>query len=510
MITCICLTYGRISFLEEAVQMFLNQDYKGERELLIFNTFKRQRLFGEFENVRIVNCDERPSNLGSCRNAAINLARDGLLIVYDDDDCYTNDHISNFANHYEEGVDWIWHDRQFYMEAYKLRQIVKGSCNSLAFTKAAWQKVGGYPERNVGEDRDFVSKLTQQCNGKKVQLKDRELSLLYHWAQGVYHTSGLSDDQKGIPSAHDRIAAYTEDLARKGIIPTGDITLQPKLTHDYVKMRNDFIADREAIALKKKSVCFVQLGRFGDLVNILPLCLHCHNNYAKPYLMVSREFASILDGVSYVEPYVVDIPFDTLQPALELARKTFTHVIQTQIWARDYQCDRQTDAYNKESWRQAGFLDKWDDQEWLPEFDLRDMARELAIKNKSSNGSPMLLVNLTRSFSSPFQHGEWLLNRIRERWSSTFNIVDISNSNFERVYDLLGLMDAAHGIISIDSVQLHLAGATMTPLLAITNPVPWLGSAIRAKTTVVYHETYDTVKENWEDLDSVIKGLLDE
>lgn len=499
-ITALCLTFGRVDFVNEAIQMFLNQTYDGPKRLLVYNTFTKQKLVGDFPNVEIINANERPPNLGACRNKAIAFCNQGLIVIWDDDDAYLPNHLQNFADHYTDGVDWIWHTRQFYMESFKLRQTVHGSCNSLAFTKTAWEKVGRYPDRNSGEDRDFVSKLTSQCAGKKITLSDEALSFIYHWGQGVYHLSGQGDDQKGMPSGHDRIAAYTEELAKRGVIPTGTIVLQPELKHDYVKMKQAFLAERAAIAQKKTSVCFVQLGRYGDIVNMLPMAKHCHDNYSKPYLMVSREFASILDGVSYVEPYVVDIPFDTLQPAIELAKQTFKHVIVSQIWGRDYQCEHHTNAYNLESWRQAGLLKYFHD--WLPVFDRRDQEREQAIIKKLKNEKPMLLLN-TSGFSSPYPRAAELTAEITRRFGSDFNIVNISNLRLERPYDLLGLLHESELLISTDSLPLHLATAnSCVAFIGIVNNAPWLGTELKGNflERFTYDDSVNTIVDAIETL----------
>src|SRR4051812_17647225 len=103
-ITAVCLTYGRVEYLNEAIQMFLDQTYDGPKQLIVFNSFTKQRLAGSFPNVRIINAPERPPTLGDCRNQAIQLANQGLIVIWDDDDAYLPNHLENFANHYGEGV----------------------------------------------------------------------------------------------------------------------------------------------------------------------------------------------------------------------------------------------------------------------------------------------------------------------------------------------------------------------------------------------------------------------
>jgi len=36
-VSCQCITYDRVELLEEAIESFLRQDYKGEKELVILN-----------------------------------------------------------------------------------------------------------------------------------------------------------------------------------------------------------------------------------------------------------------------------------------------------------------------------------------------------------------------------------------------------------------------------------------------------------------------------------------
>src|SRR5207244_72520 len=100
-----------------------------------------------------------------------------------------------------------------------------------------------------------------------------------------------------------------------------------------------------------------------------------HNTYAKPYWMVSKEFASVLEGVSYVEPYVVPLRNDQINEALALARKEFDFVIQTQVWGTNYTQPRMCASFNEESFRNAGFPEKFTDKSWLPLFDQQSAER---------------------------------------------------------------------------------------------------------------------------------------
>ena len=54
-VSCYCPTYGRTSSLEEAIYRFLNQDYDGEKELIILNDLQDQTLFFDHPEVKIIN-----------------------------------------------------------------------------------------------------------------------------------------------------------------------------------------------------------------------------------------------------------------------------------------------------------------------------------------------------------------------------------------------------------------------------------------------------------------------
>lgn len=473
-------TFGRPEHVNEALACFLDQDYAGRKELLIFNTYTKQKLVGDFPNVRIINCAERPSCLGETRNQAVAAARGEVIVTWDDDDRYLPSHLSNFGKHFAEGVDWVWLSRQIYMEGWTIKSVVNGSVNVFAYRRSAWEASGKYDQVNSGEDRMFLSRVVARCGGAKVELQDHEISFLYHWGNGVYHISGLGDDKPGQPSGHQRIADDLDTRARRNLSPMGDITLRPEKKVDYESMTREFWAARSQHASKKNTVCFVQLGRFGDLINVMPLWLHCHNAYTKPHVMVSREFASLLDGIGYVTPFPVDLKQDQPNEAIALARREFSNVIVTQVWGQGFQSDKLTQSYNVESWRVAGFLDKFNERTWKPVFDRYDPRQAALYCAKArTTEKPFILANVTKSISSPFQGGESLLKLLRESFLD-YEIIDVAGLRLDHIYDLLALIKSAAMVVSIDTSLIHLASATTTPLFAIVNSAKWLGSVPRS------------------------------
>ena len=97
-----CLTFGRPRLIvEEAVYSFLNQDYGGDKELLILNDFDRQAYAFNHPQVIVVNVPSRFHTVGEKRNAAAALCRHDLLAVWDDDDIFLPHRLSFSVSMYD-------------------------------------------------------------------------------------------------------------------------------------------------------------------------------------------------------------------------------------------------------------------------------------------------------------------------------------------------------------------------------------------------------------------------
>lgn len=218
------------------------------------------------------------------------------------------------------------------------------------------------------------------------------------------------------------------------------------------------------------SKALVQLGRFGDVLNVLPLLSEVHRQGRPAALCVAKEFASVLDGVSYVSPIVWDGQVHEVPRAIQwLAERGITGVI-SQVTIQGPP-PRRTDSYMRDSWQKVGMDHRWD--QLALTFDRRDKAREKALVEKFDMSGIPVLVNVS-SFSSPFPRPDFL-GQLRVRFPD-FNFIDISTLRAERLYDQLGLFDRAAGLITVDTSALHLAKASTVPVVAFTNPDPWLAS----------------------------------
>jgi predicted GH43/DUF377 family glycosyl hydrolase len=232
---------------------------------------------------------------------------------------------------------------------------------------------------------------------------------------------------------------------------------------------------------------YVQLGRLGDILCLLPLLYQDSLKGERPRLVVAREYASVLEGCSYVEPVVYEGPhYEIAKACQSVEEHQCTQVNGPVEQVRDYTYKPAglehavTTSFVKEMWRVAGRLNEWDQVHPLV-FNNRDEAREKDLLRSAGlvrrgKQKPLMLVALEGN-SSKFKHAELLLELIQGRFGSTWNIMPLPKA--ERFYDLLALYQTARLLISIDSAPLHLARATPDlPVVALVNDTPalWNGS----------------------------------
>ena len=216
--------------------------------------------------------------------------------------------------------------------------------------------------------------------------------------------------------------------------------------------------------------CFVHLGRNGDIINTLPILKLEAERTGKPAnLLVSVPYVGLLDGCSYVTPVPFKGDIRDLVRALSWARSEFDDVVNLQVTGTGYRQERTQSSFILEQWANADLAGSWG----LPlVFDRRDKKRERALVKKHDNGRPMVLV-AAEGISSPFPHRLRLLERLRQ--CKGVNVVDLSTVKGHRLYDLLGLYDAAACLITTDTSHLHLAHGSKVPVIALVTdgPTDW-------------------------------------
>lgn len=238
------------------------------------------------------------------------------------------------------------------------------------------------------------------------------------------------------------------------------------------------------------SKLWVNLGRTGDILGILPLLHHDAQTGERPRLMVAEEYAGVLGGCSYIDPVVWHGKYAELGAAIDNAKSCGDEVLCVQISGptaevREHtykgQMEHSCTSFDQEPWRLAGRLNEW--LRCYPlVFDRRSPEREAKLLAdvglvKPGRKKPLLLV-AAKGTSSPFPYPDLLMELIRLRFGKEYHILEVPKA--ERVYDLLALYERAHCLVATDSAPLHLARACPDlPVIALTNdrPALWNGSS---------------------------------
>lgn len=244
---------------------------------------------------------------------------------------------------------------------------------------------------------------------------------------------------------------------------------------------------------------FVIGGKAGDCVQMVAAFHAISDRTSQPVNVVCSEtYASIFDGCSFVNAVSVPVPWDTGLPKMKAVAQDrfgggtplqFWHDVTSpefkntrggialQIHGKHFKVDTAIDPhYSASMFRRAGFT--WPEALTLrPVFDQRDSKRESVLLNRcwpdAKRNKPMLLVALDAQ-SSPWGYlpeAYPILNPLYRH----FHVVDIGKLKCVRVYDMLTLFENAVGLITVDTLALHLAATTNLPYCAFTQN-DWVGS----------------------------------
>ncbi len=235
---------------------------------------------------------------------------------------------------------------------------------------------------------------------------------------------------------------------------------------------------------------YIQLGRAGDILNVLPLLWRDFRKTGERQgLLVAEAHISLLDGVSYVEPFGFDGDFREIHKAWAYAASLVVdsdrEIVCTQIYGEQLKTMQDCWSFMRESWNRVPDAPSWGTLQLV--FDRRDPAREQAVIDQLTKRFehpewPFIVLALEGT-SSPFPDGAALKRELqRYALSNRVNVVDISGFTAHKFYDLLGLFERASCLVAIDSGPLHLAHAVPTlPVVALITREPdmWHGSPWR-------------------------------
>lgn len=237
MISCKCITYGRVEYLNEALNCFLKQEYE-DKELIIVNDYEHQRLVFDHPQVRIFNFDTMFPSIGDKENFAIKQCKGDIIALWDDDDIALPNHLDNISN-YINGYDIVQWAEGYYAENFKILKTGDMQIAGMAYTKKAWHIAQGVPPLNAGYDDVFISNMLRS-GAQRIHAHPEQLSFIYMWGNGTYHMSGMGTDTPSRPSILVRHRNHIERLREQGMIPTGNVYLEPQWRLDYIEQAHSF------------------------------------------------------------------------------------------------------------------------------------------------------------------------------------------------------------------------------------------------------------------------------
>lgn len=261
----------------------------------------------------------------------------------------------------------------------------------------------------------------------------------------------------------------------------------------------------------KKPSCVVCLGKLGDIILMLPAFKKmAERDGVNPIVMVSTEYASVLDGVSYVSPWAVPMHWaHDVQKAREAAELHFEQAIVPAWWNDESMLESEAkklfhganppfafiNVNGKNLALEADKEPNYMASMWLrcgtPEVSalpiVFDKRRPIEENNLCAQWfhirKPTVLYNFTGT-SSPFAFPSELFTVMRE-FRDLIHFVDLGEIKAGKIYDLLGLYDNAIGLITIDTATLHLAAASKVPYIGITKE-GWSGSVCKGNCALTF------------------------
>ena len=221
-VVCACCTYGRENLLPEAVQCFLDQDYAGEKHLVILNDQPNIKYKFNHPEVTVINSDTRYKTIGEKRNGCSLAVDCDVILPWDDDDLHMAWRISLTVERMKNKHYWkpnkMWHLGK---DVPKYRTPILANAPSMAgFSKEIFLKAGKYNWMQAGEDGNLQEKIFRLGYKDVGHVTDEEVFYIYRTAE--------------FNSFHLSVTKY-EDIDKLVSKEVKEIEIIPHLKKDYLK-----------------------------------------------------------------------------------------------------------------------------------------------------------------------------------------------------------------------------------------------------------------------------------
>jgi hypothetical protein len=233
--------YGKAPCLSELIYSFLNQDYKGKKELIILNDLDKQKIVFNHPEVKIINLENRIIPLGAKFNKNVEYCQYDILSVMEIDDIYLSNHLSNAIQKMKNG---IYHSNRAWSLKFNSDKLNIGGNYFHAthvFSRELFNQVGGYCEiDNTTVDIKTMKKFKDAIGPYTISETPINFTYIYRWVPypTAYHAS--------CHGKVDSVSKIVEKIVHNGILngtePSGECVIVPRWKNPY----NDYV--REALS----------------------------------------------------------------------------------------------------------------------------------------------------------------------------------------------------------------------------------------------------------------------
>jgi len=223
-ISVFTLTYKRYEILEEAIQSFLSQDFKGESEMVIINDHPDVEYVFDHPKIRIVNLKKRLSSIAAKIEYGYKLCKYEYIYRLDDDDLLSPWALTVTKEQIEEnpGYEIYRSEHHYGFVNNKYTGLSANVNNGNVYTRKYLDRIK-FPDSSFSEDVD----ITYGNNSKIITVDKGRYTMLYRWGMETYHVSGMGD------IGNEEAFKWTDRIVKE---ETGVITLKPNFMNDYYLM----------------------------------------------------------------------------------------------------------------------------------------------------------------------------------------------------------------------------------------------------------------------------------
>jgi len=182
--------------------------------------------------------------------------------------------------------------------------------------------------------------------------------------------------------------------------------------------------------------------------------------------MVSKQYSSILERAPYVEPFIYNGAWTSLEAALLVAKLHFNRVICLATFGLKFPIEHKTSSFATDQFERAGLLHLWNNLPLVLDY----------AKRKPFQKPTILFAD--HSQSSPFLYKQSLYQLLKENFPD-HQVLLLSDVLLPHFADFVGWFDKADALVTVETAHLHLSAASRTPVFALAadKPGKWNGTA---------------------------------